>query len=97
MRSHPNAALDIMSPDGFICLTPEEGQALLRGCEVSAHPGNPEYTEKVSADMILCQQISSIGLSGADNPNLYRMLVNYPEPDEYMAQEIGSQGMGITM
>ena len=97
LRSHPNAALDIMSPDGFIFLTPEEGQALLNGGEVSAHPGSPEYAVKVPADMILCQQISSIGLSDADDPNFYNMLTSHPEPDECMEPEIGPQGMGMTM
>lgn len=97
LRNHPNAALNIMSPDGYICLTPEDGQALLNGGEVFAHPGNPEYAVKVSADMILCQQISSIGLSDADDPNFYNMLTSHPEPDECMEPEIGPQGMGMTM
>lgn len=92
LRSHPNATLNILSADGYIYLTPEDGQALLNGGEVSAHPGNPEYAVKVPADMILRQEISSFGPPDADNPNLYAMMINCPEPDECMDQEIGAQG-----
>ena len=92
LRSHPNAELDMMSPDGFIYLTPEAGQTLLNGGEVFVHPGDPEYGLNVPADEILRQQISSIGSPDADNPNSYAMLTVCPELDECMDPEIESQG-----
>ena len=91
LRSHPNAELDMMSAYGFVYLTPEAGQVLLNGGEVSAHPGDPEYAINVPADEILCQQISSIS-SDADNPNLYAMLTVCPELDECMNPQIEPQG-----
>ena len=97
LRSHPNATLDLLSPCGFIWLTPEDGQALLNGGEVSAHPGDPEYAVKVPADIILCQQIFSIGSPNVDNPNLYSMMIDDPEPNECMEQETEPQWQQFCM
>lgn len=41
LRSHPDATLDMMTPGGFVLLTPELGAGLLAGGTVPAHPGCP--------------------------------------------------------
>lgn len=41
LQSHPDATLDMMTPGGFVLLTPELGAGLLAGRAVPAHPGCP--------------------------------------------------------
>ena len=62
LRSHPDATLDMMTPGGFVLLTPELGAGLLAGRAVPAHPGCPgsEHQRMAGADEILCQTFSEL-------------------------------------
>ena len=62
LRTHPDATLDMMTPGGFVLLTPELGAGLLAGRAVPAHPGCPgrELERTVEADELLCQTFSQL-------------------------------------
>lgn len=54
---HPKAAFDMMTPGGFVYLTPERAQLLLSGQSVYGHPGDPEYAMEITAEELLNQEV----------------------------------------
>lgn len=94
LRSHPDATLDMMTPGGFILLTPELGAGLLAGGTVSAHPGCPgsELQRMAEADEILCQTFSELT---QDKKDLTRFYALTDWPMECTAAEEETQGLGL--
>ena len=89
LMEHPNATLDLMTPDGCLHLSPEDGKALLDGKPARIQPGVSGFSCGVDADLILDMQICACSQSRADN-NHYSMIVEPPVEDE-------SQDFGMTM
>lgn len=78
LREHPNSTLDLMTPMGCIYLLPEQGEAVLRGEQVNAHPGVPDCEQLINANEILCQTFCTL-TQDKDDPNLFYALTDYPE------------------
>lgn len=89
LMEHPNATVDLMTPDGYVHLTPERGKALLNGIPVPAHPGASGYERLVDAEEILDQHICACNQDSADE-NHYAMITEPPAEEE-------SEDIGMTM
>lgn len=57
LEKHHSVAFDMMTPDGYVFLTPETAQQLLSGQNVKGHPGSPEYAMELPAEELLNQEI----------------------------------------
>lgn len=62
LARHPGDSFQIMSPGGYVCLDPEQAEALLAGGDASAHPGEPAYAMRVTADELLPQLVGGAKL-----------------------------------
>ena len=90
IEAHPNAAFDMMTPGGYVYLTPETAQLLLSGQSVKGNPGSAEFARDVPADELLEQEICTADFS----KGAWRVLSDHnPEP----RQEQGPFEQGVTM
>jgi hypothetical protein len=90
IERHPCANLDMMTPGGFVYLTPEEAQLLLSGQSIKGHPGDPEYAMETTAEELLNQEIHSASFS----KGTWRILSDYIREPE---QEQAPFEQGVTM
>jgi hypothetical protein len=90
IERHPCANLDMMTPGGFVYLTPEEAQLLLSGQNIKGHPGDPEYAMEITAEELLNQEIHSASFS----KGTWSILSDYirePEQEQALFEQ------GVTM
>lgn len=90
IESHPCANLEIMSPGGYLCLTPEKAKMLLSGQSVVGNAGHPDYAMEVTAEEILNQKVSDANFSGG---TWYMLSVCIQEAE----QNQNSFEQGVTM
>jgi len=90
IERHPCANLDMMTPGGFVYLTPEKAQLLLSGQSIKGHPGDPEYAMEITAEELLDQEVRSASFS----KGTWRMLGDYIRELE---QEQPPFEQGVTM
>lgn len=83
ITKHPGATLDLMTPGGYVYLTPENAQALLNGESVKGHPGTPEYAMEILAGELLPQAIHSASYSNG----VWHMLTAYDQPESQEAEQ----------
>lgn len=57
IKTHAKSEVFLLTPGGYINLTPEQGQALLSGHAAWSHPGNPSYTVRMEAEELLSQVV----------------------------------------
>lgn len=60
LETYPHDSFQLMTPSGFVDLTPSETERLLRGEAVMAHPGASEYELPVPAEEILELEIETL-------------------------------------
>ena len=60
LRSYPNDYFQLMTPCGFVDLTPSETEKLLRDKATMAHPGVSGYQMPVEAQEILEMEVLSL-------------------------------------
>lgn len=83
IKAHSKSDLVLFTPEGYVNLTPEQGQALPSGHAVCGHLGNPRYTVRMEAEELLSQVVlNAEGRNGvwyllADSPPLEQS-----EPDQ---------------
>ncbi len=53
----PEDHFDLMTPSGFVTLTPSDAATVLAGGSVSGHPGIPGFAREVTAEELLDQVI----------------------------------------
>ena len=53
----PEDHFDLMTPSGFVTLTPSDAASVLAGGSVSGHPGIPGFAREVTAEELLDQVI----------------------------------------
>ncbi|NLO86913.1 MAG: hypothetical protein GX096_16015 [Clostridiales bacterium] len=63
IERHPDATFDMMTPGGYVYLTPETAQLLLSGQSVKGNPGSSEYARDVPAKELLDQEICTADFS----------------------------------
>jgi len=61
---HPNVSFEMMTPCGFVYLTPEKAKVLLSGQNVKGHPGDIEYAMEITAEELLNQEVIRASFSG---------------------------------
>jgi len=83
ITKHPGATFDMMTPCGYVYLTPEKATALLEGQSTKGHPGDPEYAMTVTADELLPQRVDSCGFK-----NGVWSLFTVDGPEEAQDQEL---------
>ena len=59
IKRYPNDSFDMMTPGGFVFLTPEQAKDLLAGKSVMGHPGDPEYAMRIDAEELLSDPVCS--------------------------------------
>ena len=90
IEAHPNASFDMMTPGGYVYLTPETAQLLLSGQSVKGNPGSSEFARNVPAGELLEQEICTADFS----KGAWRVLSDHnPEP----RLEQGPFEQGVTM
>lgn len=57
IEQNPNATLNMMTPGGYVLLTPERSQNLLHGECVSAHAGSSDVRTVIQAAELLPQEV----------------------------------------
>ena len=87
LEAYPHDSFQLMTPSGFVDLTPNETEILLRGEAVMAHPGASGYALPVPAEEILELEIETLK-QGEDGR--WYALVDTPAP-QMDASEQGLQ------
>ena len=90
IEKHPGSSFDIMTPGGYVYLTPERAEALLEGKDMEAHPGDPKYSITVSAEELLAQNVVNANWDG----DVCHMLTDYGQE---MEPEPSATGQGVVM
>lgn len=57
IENNPSANFNMLTPDGYVYLTPENAQTLLSGQSVKGNLGSSEYSFDILADELLNQEI----------------------------------------
>ena len=86
---YPQASFDMMTPGGFVFLTPEAAKELLSGKSVTGHPGVSEPSRVVTADELLNQEVVSSEYSN----NVWHILSDFPQ----MEQESSPPEQGVKL
>lgn len=73
INKYPDATLDMMTPYGYVCLTPEKAKALLEGGDVSGHPGVPGASMPIEAEELLGQTVENVN---KDNEGVLHVLTS---------------------
>ncbi|MDL2293775.1 hypothetical protein LJC60_04005, partial [Ruminococcaceae bacterium OttesenSCG-928-D13] len=89
ITKYPDATLDLMTPGGYVYLTPEKAQALLSGEGTSGHPGDSRHAMNIFADEILSQNINSANYYKGD----WRMLTVNSFSESQVAEQQIETGM----
>ena len=75
---NPNISLDLMTPGGYVFLTPQNAQELLSRQNVSGNAGTSDSSIEISAEELLEQEI--VNINAEDNP--FHILTENPcEPN----------------
>ena len=75
---YPQASFDMMTPGGFVFLTPEAARELLSGKSVIGHPGVSESARVVTADELLNQEVIQVSCSN----NVWHILSDFPQIEQ---------------
>lgn len=75
---YPQAAFDLMTPGGYVFLTPEAAKELLSGKSVTGHPGVSESARVIAADELLNQEVISSNYSN----NVWHILSDFPQMEQ---------------
>ena len=86
---YPQASFDMMTPGGFVFLTPEAARELLSGKSVIGHPGVSESARVVTADELLNQEVFSSEYSN----NVWHILSDFQQ----MEQESSTPEQGVKL
>ena len=90
IERHPGASFDMMTPGGFVYLTPERAKLLLAGQSVKGHLGEIEYAMEITADDLLNQEVIRANFNG----DKWHML---SDEIREMTQKPPSMDQGVTM
>ena len=89
LEKHHSVAFDLMTPGGYVYLTPEKAQLLLDGQSMHGHPGSPEHAVEISAEELLEQEV----VNASFRENTWHLLSAYMQE---MEQEQAPQE-GVTL
>lgn len=78
LPKYPNSSFRMMTPGGYVNLTPDQAKGLLSGECVKAHPGNPKFAIELDAEELLQESVESVNWEN----NICYMMTGYPEETE---------------
>lgn len=78
LPKYPNSSFRMMTPGGYVDLTPDQARGLLSGNRVKSHPGNPKYAIELDAEELLRESVESVNWKD----NICYMMTGYPEETE---------------
>ncbi|WP_312645496.1 hypothetical protein [Hydrogenoanaerobacterium sp.] len=90
MEQHPNASFDMVTPGGFVYLTPDRAKLLLAGQNIKGHHGSSEYATEIITDELLNQEVIDAKFSGKE----WRICT---ADNQEMTQKPPSLDQGVTM
>lgn len=83
LEKYPDSAFHMMTPGGYVDLTPEQAKALLKGEDVKAHPGVSGYDMGMDAEEVLNERVHSVRL---ENGAFY-LITDYVSGQEEQGEE----------
>ena len=78
LEKYPNSGFHMMTPGGFVDLTPEQAKALLSGEGVKAHPGVAGCDVEVEAEELLNEKVHSVNWKDG----AYYLMTDYASREE---------------
>lgn len=78
LPKYPNSSFRMMTPGGYVDLTPDQAKGLLSGECVKAHPGDPNHAIELDAEELLLEPVESVDW---ENDICY-MMTGYPGETE---------------
>lgn len=78
LPKYPNSSFRMMTPGGYVDLTPDQAKGILSGECVKAHPGNPKHAIELDAEELLQESVESVNW---ENDICY-MMTGYLEETE---------------
>lgn len=73
LMEHPKATVDLVTPEGYLRLTPEDGKALLDGKPAQISSGVSGFACGVDADILLDMQIGTCAQERSDENRFFIM------------------------
>lgn len=89
IRKYPDSSFRMMTPGGFVELTPEQANALLAGERVRAQPGDSECAMEIDARELLQESVESVNW---ENGVCHMMTGSPQEPEQ---EERGKEDMTV--
>ena len=84
----PEDQFDLMTPGGFVTLTPPDAAAVFAGGSVSGHPGIPGFAREVTAEELLDQVICIC----QHDQGTWHILCDFPERTPEQSADFGMGG-----
>ena len=90
LKKHPEDNIEMMTPGGYVSLTPARTRALFSGDSVKGHPGDPAYSMNIPAKELLDQFVAAANYM----EHTWHLLTDY-EPE--LAEEPVQGGQEMSM
>ena len=78
IEKHPEATMNMMTPGGYVSLTPITAADLMQGKSIDAHPGANEHWTKITAEELLPQEVGHCS-EHPEIPNFFYMITGYEQ------------------
>lgn len=88
IKKYPGGSFDMMTPGGYVFLTPEQAKDLLAGKSVRAHPSDSAYAMTVDAEELLSEPVESAQWEN----HVCHVMTGYPV-EQRQAEESEVEGM----
>lgn len=85
IRQHPQNSFNMMTPGGYVYLSPEKAKLLLEGQSTAGHPGSAEYAMEITANELLDQEVINSNFS----EGTWHILSGYAQEMEQTSLEKG--------
>lgn len=96
LMEHPKATVDLVTPEGYLRLTPEDGKALLDGKPAQISSGVSGFACGVDADILLDMQIGTCAQERSDE-NRFFIMAEPPmeESEDFCISTPGKKPFGM--
>ena len=83
LEKYPDSAFHMMTPGGFVDLSPEQARELLKGESVKAHPGVSGCDMEMDAEELLNERVDSVSLEDG----VFCLITDYVPEQEGQGEE----------
>ena len=92
IEQNPNATLNMMTPGGYVLLTPEHSKNLLHGDGVNAHAGSSDARTVIQAAELLPQEVVRCQAHKSE-PDYFFLLTAWEQEQAASNQQMGGMQM----